>query len=100
MFIACTGARYQFSENDYAATEGVDPAVQVTVQQISASLLDIHLKLTPYTYAQYRQQASQPGSTLASSEGFRSRPLDEFHGSRPDPAESKYEYFLHTYNYV
>ena len=93
MFTACTGARYQFSENDYAAREGDDRAVRVTVHQISASLVDIRLKLTPYTYAQYTQRANQPGSTLAPSEKFRGRPLDEFHESRPDPAESKYECF-------
>ena len=91
MFIACTGAQYQFSEIDYAATEGVDQAVRVTVKQISDSLLDIHLKLTPYTYAQFIQQASRPGSTFPPSEEFHDKPLDEFHGSRPDAAESKYE---------
>ena len=99
MFITCTGARYRFSENDYAAREGDNPAVRVTVQQISASLVNIYLRLTPYTYAQYNQRANRPGSTLAPSEEFRGRPLDEFHGNRPDPAESEHEYFLHTYMY-
>ena len=82
MFIACTGAQYQFSENDYVTEEGVNSSVQVLVQQISASLVDIHLRLTPYTYAQYTQRQGQPGSSLA--------PLDEFHGSRPDAAECNY----------
>ena len=78
---AHAGAQFQFSENDYTAKEGVNSVVEVVVQQISASLVDIHLKLTPLTYAQYTQRASRPGSTLL--------PLDEFHRSRPDPAECK-----------
>ena len=55
--------------------------VTVAVQQISASLVDIHLKLTPLTYAQYMQRANQTGSTLS--------PLDEFHSNRPIAAECK-----------
>ena len=83
LFIVCTGAQYQFTENDYLAFEHEGSSVRVVVQQISASLVNIHLKLTPYTYDQYTQRANQSGSTL--------EPLDEFHGSRPDPAECKYE---------
>ena len=78
---AHAGAQFQFSENDYTTTEGVNPAVEVVVQQIYTTLADIHLKLTPLTYARYTQRASQPGSTLP--------PLDELHRSRPDPAECK-----------
>ena len=63
MFIAYTGAQYQFSESDYATEEGVNSVVRVVVQQISASLVEIHLRLTPLTYAQYAQRASQDGQT-------------------------------------
>ena len=80
------GSNYQFRSNCYYATyeveEGVNPAVTVTVEQTVGSLVDIHLLLTPLTYAQYAQRASQPGSTLP--------PLNEFYGSRPDAAECKF----------
>ena len=89
MFIALTGAQYQFRENDYVTTEGVNSSVQVVVQQISASSVDIHLKLTTYTYAQYTQRANKPGSGLA--------PLSRYHGSLPpDSAERKHETFIYT----
>ena len=79
MPFTCTGARYQFRDNDYATEESSN--VTVVVEQIFGSLVPIYLKLTPLTYDQYMQRASQPGSDLAS--------LDTYHGSRPDAAECK-----------
>ena len=51
----------------------------MVVEQTLGSLVDIHLLLIPMTYAQYEQQANQPGSGLLQ--------LDVHHGSRPDAAE-------------
>ena len=87
--IACcglnAGSNHRFRSNCYHATyeldEGVNPAVTVTVEQTVRSLVDIHLLLTPLTYAQYTQRASQPGSTLP--------PLNEFYRGLPDAAECK-----------
>ena len=75
------GAQCQFRGgcSDYATDEGTNSGVTVVVEQVFGSLVDIHLLLTPLTYDQYTQRASQPGSDLAS--------LDTYHGSRPDAAE-------------
>ena len=51
------------------------------MQQIVQSVRDVHLLLTPLTYAQYIARSNQPGSTLA--------PIDQFHGSRPSNAHRK-----------
>ena len=51
------------------------------MQQIVQSVRDVHLLLTPLTYAQYIARSNQPGSTLA--------PIDQFHGSRPSNAHCK-----------
>ena len=75
----CTGAQYQFRESDYAVDEGSD--IVVVVEQVSGSLVPIHLKLTPLTYDQYTLRANQSGSDLA--------PLSTYHGSRPDAGERK-----------
>ena len=81
--VTCTGARFQFRENDYATEEGVNSTVTVVVEQTTVSLVSSYLKLTPMTYDQYERRAKQNGSGL--------EPLMTFHGSRPrDPAECKY----------
>ena len=74
--------KYQFDLSAYAATEGLNPYITVVVQQIVQSVRDVHLLLTPLTYAQYIARSTQPGSTLA--------PIDLFHGSRPSNAHCKY----------
>ena len=75
------GSNHQFRSNCYEVDEGVNRAVIVTVEQTVRSVADIHLLLTPLTYAQYTQRASQPGSTLL--------PLNEI-GNQPDAAECKH----------
>ena len=72
---------YQFDRNSYVTTEGPNARIRVVVQQIVQSVRDIHLLLTPLTYAQYIARSNQPGSTLAS--------IDLFHGSRPSNAHRK-----------
>ena len=72
---------YQFDRSSYVTTEGPNAHIRVVVQQIVQSVRDIHLLLTPLTYAQYIARSNQPGSTLA--------PIDQFHGSRPSNAHRK-----------
>ena len=59
-------------------TEGPNAHIRVVVQQVVQSVRDIHLLLTPLTYAEYITRSSQPNSTLF--------PIDLYHGSRPSNA--------------
>ena len=76
-----TEPKYQFDQSSYVTTEGPNARIRVVVQQIVQSVRDIHLLLTPLTYAQYIAHSNQPRSTLA--------PIDQFHGSRPSNAHCK-----------
>ena len=62
-------------------TEGPNANIEVVVQQIVQSVRDVHLFLTPLTYAQYIARNNQTGSTLP--------PIDQFHSSRPSNAHRK-----------
>ena len=54
----------QFDQGDYFTTEGPKAHIRVVVQQIVECLHDVHLLLTPLTYAQYLAHRNQSGSTL------------------------------------
>ena len=80
-YILPTEPTYQFSQSDYATTEGPNAYIEVVVQQSVQSVRDVHLLLTPLTYAQYIAYSDQPGSTLP--------PIGQYHGSRPSNAHCK-----------
>ena len=80
-YILATEPTYQFSQSDYATTEGPNAHIEVVVQQSVQSVRDVHLLLTPLTYAQYIAYSDQPGSTLP--------PIGQYHGSRPSNAHCK-----------
>ena len=80
-YILSTEPTYQFDQGDYVTTEGPNAHIRVVVQQIVQSVRDIHLLLTPLTYAQYIAHSNQPGSTLA--------PISQYHESRPSNAHCK-----------
>ena len=80
-YILSTEPTYQFDQGDYVTTEGPNAHIEVVVQQIVQSVRDVHLLLTPLTYAQYIARSNEPNSTLA--------PIDQFHGSRPSNAHRK-----------
>ena len=81
--VLSTEPTYQFSQGDYVTTEGPNAHIEVVVEQIVQSVHahDVHLLLTPLTYAQYIARSNQPSSTLA--------PIDQVHGSRPSNAHRK-----------
>ena len=80
-YVLSTEPTYQFELSDYATTEGPDAHIRVAVRPIVQSVRDIHLLLTPLTYAQYIACSNQPGSILA--------PIDQYHHSRPSNASCK-----------
>ena len=80
-YILSTEPIYQFDSGDYVTTEGPNAHIRVVVQQIVQSVRDIHLLLTPLTYAEYIARSNQPGSTLA--------PISRYHESRPSNAHRK-----------
>ena len=78
VLIFIIGAEFQFTEGDYTRDEE-DGQIVVTVRQVVASLMDIHLRLIPLTYDQYNAHRNSFTPPLA--------PIDEFHRGRGDAAE-------------
>ena len=72
---------YQFELSEYATTEGPNAHIRVAVRPIVQSVRDIHLLLTPLTYAQYIARSNQLESPVA--------PIDQYHRSRPSNATCK-----------
>ena len=87
-YILSTEPTYQFDQSDYVTTEGPNAHIEVVVQQIVQSVRDVHLLLTPLTYAQYIARSNQPNSTLP--------PIDQYHHSRPSNAHCKEMTYLCT----
>ena len=83
MHALSTEPTYQFDQGDYVTTEGPNAHIRVVVQQLVQIVREVHLLLTPLTYAQYIAHSNQSGSTLA--------PIDQYHGVRPSNAHRKYQ---------
>ena len=90
MYILSTEPTYQFDLSEYNTTEGPNAHIRVAVRQIVQSTVhNVHLLLTPLTYAQYIARSNQSGSTLP--------PIDQRHGNRPSSAHCKCLISQHFY---